>query len=73
MQMELSNALQDIFINDLIKNKAFVSVYLKNSIRLKGNLIYHNDKSVILRNGGIQMIFKAVISTISPEIMFDMH
>jgi RNA chaperone Hfq len=64
MHMELLDTLQTPFIDNLILNKFLVSVYLKNSICLKGHLIYQDEKSILLRNGGIQKIHKAVISTI---------
>ena len=71
MQMEPLNILQYSFIDDLILNNAFVSIYLKNSIRLKGHIIYHDKESIILRDRGIQMIYKKAISAISPELKFE--
>ena len=71
--MEPLDTLQYLFIDNLILNKSFVSIYLKNSIRLKGHIIYHDKESLILRDRGMQMIYKKAISAICPEIQFETY
>jgi RNA chaperone Hfq len=73
MPMDSIESLQDLFINDLINNQRVVSVYLKNSIRLKGRLISHNEEVIFLRQGSTQMVYKKIISTISPETVFETY
>ena len=68
--MILEESIEDLFINNIITTQALVSVYLKNSIRLKGYLISNNETAVILKHGATQMIYKNCISSISPEIVF---
>ncbi len=71
MQMISENSLQQTFIDDLIKTQSLVSVFLKNSIRLKGYLIAHNEEAVFLKLENImQLVYKHKISTIAPEMFF---
>jgi host factor-I protein len=65
-----SKTLQDNYIDDLIQRQRKVSVYLKNGIRLRGDLVSQNNEAVFLREGITQMIQKNLISTISPEMEF---
>jgi RNA chaperone Hfq len=71
--MNSADSLQDIFINELIKNQKLASIFLKNSIRLKGYLIGHDEDAIFLRQGATQMIYKQCISTICPETVFETY
>ncbi len=62
--------IQNQYIKDLIHIKIPVSVYLKNSICLKGYLIAQDDKCIFLKSEGTQMIYKHRISTIEPQTSF---
>jgi host factor-I protein len=68
MLMKPLNNLENTFLDDLIQNQRFISVYLKNGIRLKGYMIGHDAEALFLRNGTIpQLIYKHSVSTLSPE------
>jgi RNA chaperone Hfq len=64
-------SLEKIYIDNLITSKLSASIYLKNSIRLKGHLIFQDDECVFLKAAETQMIYKAKISTICPEFSFE--
>ena len=65
------NFVQQKFIDNLITTQSLVSVYLKNSIRLKGHIIAHDMECVFLRDAGVQLIRKDKISAILPEAIFE--
>ena len=72
--MSLSNNmtdnLQDLFLNQLVDEKISVSIYLLNGIKLQG-LIESFDQNVIVLNGASpQLIYKHAISTIAPSQNF---
>ncbi len=69
MSIKNTDTLQDIFIEYLITNQTYTSIYLKNSIRLKGCLLENDESCVFLRykiKGQTQIIYKHEISTIDP-------
>ena len=69
--MILLGSLQDTFMNDIIKTQPLVSVFLKNSIRLRGYLVAHSEEAVFLKRENItQAVHKDKISAISPEMSF---
>ncbi len=68
--MSLDDPLQDDCINDLIKYRVLISIYLKNGIRLKGYLTGQDKVCIFLKQGPIQMVYKHRINTIIPEISF---
>jgi len=60
-------SLQDIFLDHVRKNQVPVSMYLSNGVRLQGYVTRFDTYSVLLtRDGSSQMVFKRVISAISP-------
>lgn len=60
-------SLQDVFIEELIKAKTPVAIYLINGIRLVGNIDGFDPFTVILSNNGLQqLVYKHVISTVVP-------
>jgi RNA chaperone Hfq len=67
--MFYTETFQTNYLDNLIGNKCFISVYLKSGIRLKGQLTGQTDKAVFLKHSANQIIFKNQISTISPEKM----
>ncbi len=71
MQMQNVKTLENKFIDDLIKNQSLVSVFLKNSIRLRGHLIGNDESCVFLKEKQVQLIYKHKISTICPEFSFE--
>lgn len=71
MQMILVDSIQNTYLDNLIKTQSLVSIFLKNSIRLKGYLVAHNEEAVFLKLEKItQLIYKHKISTVAPEISF---
>lgn len=63
--------LQKTYIDNLTKTQSLVSVFLINSISLKGYLMAYNEETIFLKLERItQLIYKYKISTICPEISF---
>jgi len=68
--------LQDVFLNQVRKDKIIVVVYLTNGFQLKGLVKGFDNFIVILETEGKQqMIYKHAISTIIPsrEIHFNVE
>ncbi len=60
--------LQDLFLNQLRKEKTPVVVYLTNGVRLKGAIKGFDNFVIILKDAAnVQMIYKHAVSTIIPE------
>lgn len=63
---KLSN-LQDIFLNQVRREKMLVTVYLTNGFQFKGYVKGFDSYTVILDSDGRQqLIYKHALSTISP-------
>lgn len=59
--------LQDVFLNQVRKEKIGVIIYLTNGFQLKGHVKGFDSFTVILESEGKQnLIYKHAISTISP-------
>ncbi|MGO9614367.1 MAG: RNA chaperone Hfq [Dissulfurispiraceae bacterium] len=67
MQGNKGQHLQDIFLNQLRKEKIPVTIYLANGVRLKGIIKGFDSFVIILRESNEQLIYKHAISTIVPE------
>lgn len=63
------DALQIEFLNTLRANKAQVSIFLVNGIKLHGIIDNFDDQIVMLKNGITQMVYKHAISTVVPSQM----
>ena len=64
---EKSQNVQDVFLNYLRKNKAPVTVFLMNGIKLQGIVDWFDKFSVVLRRDRqSQLVYKRTISTIVP-------
>ncbi len=59
--------LQDVFLNQLRKEKTTVVIYLTNGVRLKGIVKGFDNFVVLLKEANEQLIYKHAISTIVPE------
>ena len=60
--------LQDVFLNQVRKEKLAVTVYMTNGFQLKGVVKGFDNFTVVLDSGGKQqLIYKHAISTVSPE------
>lgn len=62
-----SNNLQDIFLNNVRKNKIIVTIHLINGFALKGIVKGFDNFTVVLESDNKQMmVYKHSISTITP-------
>ena len=65
---EKPNNLQDIFLNQLRKTKAPVTLFLVNGVKLQGIVTWFDSFSVLLRRDNhSQLVYKHAISTILPN------
>lgn len=65
--MQKTQNLQDLFLNQVRRDKQLVTVFLMNGFQLKGIIRGFDSFSVILdTDGKQQMIYKHAISTIVP-------
>ncbi len=70
---EKSNNLQDIFLNNLRKNKTPVTMFLVKGVKLQGIITWFDNFSVLLRRDGhSQLIYKHAISTVMPASSVDL-
>lgn len=64
---EKQNNLQDIFLNQLRKTKAPVTLFLVNGVKLQGIVTWFDNFSVLLRRDNhSQLVYKHAISTVMP-------
>lgn len=65
--MEKILNLQDVFLNQVRKEKTLVTVYLTNGFQFKGVVKGFDNFTVILESDGKQdLVYKHAISTIIP-------
>ncbi len=68
MSGEKSQNVQDVFLNNVRKNKVSVTVFLINGVKLQGIITWFDNFSVLLRRDGhTQLIYKHAISTVMPS------
>ncbi len=59
--------LQDVFLNNVRKNKSPVTVFLVNGVKLQGIVTSFDNFCVLLRRDGhSQLVYKHAISTVMP-------
>jgi host factor-I protein len=64
--------LQDLFLNDLRKNKTPVTMFLVKGVKLQGIVTWFDNFSILLRRDGqSQLVYKHAISTIMPGVPVD--
>ena len=62
-----SQNVQDVFLNHKRKNKAPVTVFLVNGVKLQGIITWFDNFCVLLRRDGhSQLVYKHALSTIMP-------
>lgn len=67
MSSEKSQNVQDVFLNNVRKNKTPVTVFLVNGVKLQGIITWFDNFSVLLRRDGhTQLVYKHAISTVMP-------
>ena len=62
-----SQALQNDFLNTLRKERALVSLFLVNGIRLAGHIQSFDQYSIRLQGPTPQLVLKRVVATVVPE------
>ena len=61
--------VQEAFLNQIRKDKAPVTVFLLNGVKLQGIITWFDNFSILLRRDThIQLIYKHSISTIMPTV-----
>jgi host factor-I protein len=61
------NNLQDIFLNAIRKQKAMVTIFLMNGVKLQGFITWFDNFSLLLkREHMLQLVYKHAISTVMP-------
>ena len=58
--------LQERFLNELVKARVPVTIYLVNGLRLSGQVEFFDQFGLLLAGNAQQFIFKRAISTIVP-------
>lgn len=58
--------LQDAFLSDLLEQKADVTFFLVNGVRLTGKVAAFDRFVVLVQEGVTQMVYKHAISTVVP-------
>jgi RNA-binding protein Hfq len=67
MSGEKNASLQEIFLNRIRKEKAPVTLFLVNGVKLQGVVTWFDSFSVLLRRDShAQLVYKHAISTIMP-------
>ena len=64
--MSKGQTIQDPFLNNARKEKAPVSIFLVNGIKLQGQIESFDQFVIFLKNNVTQMVYKHAISTIVP-------
>ncbi|MFL2844968.1 MAG: RNA chaperone Hfq [Candidatus Puniceispirillaceae bacterium] len=67
MAGEKSQNLQEVFLNNVRKKHAAVTVFLVNGVKLQGVITWFDNFSILLkRDQHVQLVYKHAISTIMP-------
>ena len=67
MAGEKSQNLQEVFLNNVRKSHAAVTVFLVNGVKLQGIITWFDNFSILLkRDQHVQLVYKHAISTIMP-------
>lgn len=61
------HSLQESFLQELLKEKVTVSVFLVNGIKLHGIVDSFDENVIMLKNAVTQMVYKNAISTVVPS------
>ncbi len=65
--MTRAHNLQDLFLNQLRRDKIPVTVYLTNGVRLRGLIKGFDNFVIVLKEANEQLIYKHAVSTVAPE------
>lgn len=68
---ETSQNIQDVFLNNVRKQKESLTIFLVNGVKLSGYITAFDNFSVLLRRENhVQLVYKHAISTILPSSDF---
>lgn len=68
---EASQNIQDVFLNNVRKQKESLTIFLVNGVKLSGYISAFDNFSVLLRRENhVQLVYKHAISTILPSSDF---
>jgi host factor-I protein len=68
MAADKTQNVQDVFLNHVRKNKAPVTVFLVNGVKLQGVITWFDNFCVLLRRDThSQLVYKHAISTVMPS------
>ncbi len=68
---EASQNIQDVFLNNVRKQKEPLTIFLVNGVKLSGYISAFDNFSVLLRRENhVQLVYKHAISTILPTSNF---
>ena len=74
MVAQSPSTLQDLFLKHLRDNRGEVTIFLANGIRLQGQIRSFDNFTVqLVRGTGTQVVYKHVISAISPAEPIQLH
>jgi len=65
--MTKGHSLQDPFLNTLRKEHVAVSIFLKNGIKLQGQIESFDQYAILLKHSVSQLVYKHAVSTIVPS------
>ena len=69
MAAERSQNVQDVFLNNIRKNKTPVTIFLVNGVKLQGVVTWFDNFCVLLRRDThSQLVYKHAISTVMPSM-----
>ena len=61
--------LQEVFLNQIRKEKISVTLFLVNGVKLQGIITWFDNFSILLkRDTHIQLVYKHSVSTIMPSV-----
>jgi host factor-I protein len=67
MESQKSENVQEVFLNQIRKEKSSVTIFLVNGVKLQGIVAWFDNFSVLLkRDSHVQLVYKHAISTIMP-------
>lgn len=64
--------LQDVFLNQMRKEKIPVTMYLVNGARISGTIKGFDNFVILMKQENQQLVYKHAISTIIPEKPIDL-
>lgn len=69
VEKENVHNVQDVFLSQIRRARAAVTVFLVNGVKLQGYITWFDDQVVLLRRDEqTQLIYKHAISTVMPSI-----